>query len=107
MKLTISRRRQLRKELLDGNVFQVLALDLMTTRYRVIPWEDEATGLNALSPRYAPVPNAFATLAEAIAHLRGAGDYIVALDDGWQRDLTAEEDRERKRLEDERHPRAS
>lgn len=95
------------KELLGGNVIQLLGLALVTTRYRVIPWDDEATGINALALGRAPVPNAFLTLSEAVMHLRSAGDYIVAIDDGWQRGLTPEEDRERKRLQDEHRPQAS
>lgn len=79
----------------------------MTTCYRVIPWEDEATGVNALTPHWAPVPNTFPNLAEAVSHLQKAADYIVALDDGWQRDLTPDEDQERRRILKEYRQQAS
>ena len=72
----------------------------MTTRYRVIHWEDEATGYNNRTPRWAPVPDAFPTLAEAVSHLQGAADYIVALENDWQRELTSDEEQEWKRLQD-------
>ena len=58
-------------------------------RYKIIRWEDEATGINSLS---APAET-FKTVAEAAQHLRGAGDYVVAID-GIIRELNAEESKE-------------
>lgn len=77
----------------------------MATQYRVISWDDEATGFNAV--RQVSLLDTFPSLAEAVTHLRNAGDYIVALDEGCQRDLTPDEDRERKRIQDEYRQQAS
>ena len=60
----------------------------MTTRYGIIRWSDEMTGINSVTQAGA---GTFATLAEAEENLSGAGDYIVAVDDGFARPLTRSE----------------
>jgi hypothetical protein len=51
----------------------------------------EVVSAHDLMPHYQQ--RSYSSVAEAAAH-RGAGDYVIAVEDGWMRSLTPEEEAE-------------
>ena len=61
----------------------------MSTLYELIDWED--LGFNL--PQSLPYPSAM-TIAEAVSNLRSAGTFVVAVEKGVRRPLSAAEELE-------------
>jgi hypothetical protein len=61
----------------------------MSTLYELVDWED--LGFNL--PRSLPYPSA-KTIAEAVSHLRSESTFVMAVENGVRRPLTAAEDLE-------------
>jgi len=61
----------------------------MSILYELVEWED--LGFNL--PRSLPYPRAL-TIAEAVLNIRSAGTFVVAVENGVRRPLTAAEESE-------------
>jgi len=61
----------------------------MSTRYELVEWEDFGYNL----PRSLPYPCA-ETITEAVSNISSAGVFVVALENGVRRPLTAAEESE-------------
>lgn len=61
----------------------------MSTRYELVEWEDFGYNL----PQSLPYPRA-KTIAGAVANIRSAGTFVVAVEDGIRRPLTEPEESE-------------
>jgi hypothetical protein len=61
----------------------------MSTRYELVEWEDLGYNL----PQSLPYPRA-KTIAGAIANIRSAGTFVIALENGIRRPLTEREESE-------------
>jgi hypothetical protein len=61
----------------------------MSTRYELVEWEDLGYNL----PQSLPYPSA-KTIAGAVANIRSAGTFVVAVENGVRRPLTQPEESE-------------
>lgn len=61
----------------------------MSTRYELVEWEDFGYNL----PRSLPYPSA-ETIAGAVANIRSASTFVVAVENGIRRPLTEPEESE-------------
>ena len=61
----------------------------MSTRYELVEWEDLGYNL----PQSLPYPSA-KTIAGAVANIRSAGTFVVAVEKGVRRPLTPPEESE-------------
>ena len=61
----------------------------MSTRYELVEWEDLGYNL----PQSLPYPSA-KTIAGAVANIRSAGTFVVAVENGVRRPLTKPEESE-------------
>ena len=61
----------------------------MSTRYELVEWEDLGYNL----PQSLPYPSA-KTIAGAVANIRSAGTFVVAVESGVRRPLTQPEESE-------------
>ena len=61
----------------------------MSTRYELVEWDDFGYNL----PRSLPYPSA-KTIVEAVANIRSAGTFVVAVENGVRRSLTKAEESE-------------